>query len=128
MNQLENLCVEVRKPHSKPLIVATWYRIPDFHAEIFAHFESLISRLDSQSESVEFYLMRNLNCNSASTLDTNKSLLTSIADVYGFHQLINEPTRITNLTSTLIDVAFTNCPGKIVCSGVSHVSISDNKM
>ena len=34
VNQLEILCIEVRKPRSKPFIVATWYRPPDSPTEI----------------------------------------------------------------------------------------------
>ena len=49
-------------------------------------------------------------------------------DLCGLHQLINEPTRITEKTSTTIDLIFTNEPDKIVCSGVSHVGISDHSL
>ena len=73
--------------------------------------------------------MGDLNCNLASsTFDTNTNLLTSIANVYSLHQLIREPTRITSSSSTLIDLIFTNCPDKVVCSGVSHVGISDHNL
>ena len=127
VNQLENLCIEVRKPHSKPFVVATWYRPPDSPTEIFTHFESLVGRLDSQN--VDFYLLGDLNCNLASsTFDTNTNLLTSIADIYSLHQLIREPTRITSSSSTLLDLIFTNCPDKVACSGVSHVGISDHSL
>ena len=44
------------------------------------------------------------------------------------HQLINEPTRITEKTSTTIDLIFVNEPDKIACSGVSHVGISDHSL
>ena len=59
--------------------------------------------------------------------DTNSRLLSDITDLYGLHQLINEPTRVTD-TSTLIDLIHTNYPGKVVCSGVCHVSISDHSL
>ena len=89
VNQLENLCIEVRKPRSKPFVVATWYRPPDSPTEIFVHFESLVGRLDSQN--VDLYLMGDLNCNLASsTFDTNTNLLTSIANVHSLRQLIIE--------------------------------------
>ena len=53
-------------------------------------------------------------------------LLLDIADLYNLSQLINEPTRITFSSSTLIDHIFTNTPDKVICSSVSHVSISDH--
>ena len=68
-----------------------------------------------------------MNCNMASMSDTNSRLLSDITDLYGLHQLINEPTRVTDTTSTLIDLN-TNHPDKVVCSGVCHVSISDHSI
>lgn len=62
----------------------------------------------------------------SSRLDNNANLLTSIADVYGLQQLIIDPTRCTESSSTLIDLIFTNSPESVVCSGVSHISISDH--
>ena len=69
-----------------------------------------------------------MNCNMALMSDTNSHLLSDITDVYGLHQLINEPTRVTDTTSTLIDLIYTNYSDKVVCSGVCHISISDHSL
>ena len=61
-------------------------------------------------------------------LEGNSRLLIGITELYGLHQLINEPTRITETSSTMIDHIFTNTPDKIICSGVSHVGISDHSL
>ena len=54
--------------------------------------------------------MGDLNCNMASAhFDTNTRLLCEISDIYGLQQLITEPPLITELSSSLIDVIFTNC-------------------
>ena len=122
--QLENLCIEIQKPRSKPFLVVTWYRPPDSSVEIFTYFESLIGKIDA--EYAEFYLMGDLNCNFATPqLDHNANLLSSIADVYSLQQLITDPTRCTESSLTLIDLIFTNRPDRIICSGVSHIGISD---
>lgn len=127
MDNLENLCLEIRKPQSKPFIVVTWYRPPDSLIGIFSPFEVLIKKLDS--ENIEYYLMGDLNCDVIATqYDNHTRKLMSIADVYGLQQLITEPTRITPTSATLIDLIYTNCPDKIVCSGVCHVSISDHNV
>ena len=126
MNDLENLCLEIRKPNSKPFVVIMWYRPPNSTNEIFTSLENLIGRLDS--ENVEFNLMGDMSCNMASMSDTNSHLLSDIMDVYGLQQMINEPTRITDMTSTLIDLIYTNCPDKVISSGVCHVSISDHSV
>ena len=124
---LENLCLEIRKPKSKPFVVVTWYRPPDSPIGIFSHFENLVGKLDS--ENIEYYLMGDINCDMIATrYDNNTQKLKSIADVYGLQQLITEPTRITQTSATCIDLIYTNCADKIVCSGVRHISISDHSM
>ena len=54
------------------------------------------------------------------TPDANTRHLLEISDLYGLNQLINEPTRVTESSSTLIDLIFTNHADKVSCSGVSH--------
>ena len=81
------------------------------------------------SENTEYYLMGDLNCDLIATrYDNDTRKLVSITDTYGLQQLITEPTRITPTTTTLIDVIFTNCPDRVVCSGVRHISISDHSL
>ena len=60
--------------------------------------------------------------------DNNTVLLSNLSDVYVLHQLINILTRVTSASSTLIDVAFTKCLDRVVCSVVSHVSLSDHSL
>ena len=64
----------------------------------------------------------------ASQFDSDTRKLLTITDVYGLQQLITEPTRITETSATLIDFIFTNCPDKVLCSGVRHIGISDHSM
>ena len=73
--------------------------------------------------------MGDLNCNMASAhFDSNTRLLCEISDIYGLQQLITEPTRITESSSSLIDVIFTNCINRVVCSRVLHIGISDHSL
>ena len=103
---LENLCIEIRKPRSKPFLIATWYRPPNSSTAIFSHFESFFGKLDA--ENVEIYLMGDFNCNLVSPQpDINTVLLTNIVDIYNLYQLIDSPTRITNTSSTLVHVMMT---------------------
>ena len=54
--------------------------------------------------------------------------LSNLSDVYGLHQLINTPTGVKSASSTLTDVIFTNYLDRVVCSSVSHVSLSDHSL
>ena len=59
-DELENLCIEIRKPNSRPFLVATtWYRPPDSTVDKFDFFEKFIGKLDA--ENVEYHLLGNLN-------------------------------------------------------------------
>ena len=65
--------------------------------------------------------MEDLHCDMIATrYDNDTRKLMSITDIYGLQQLITEP--------TLIDVIFTNCPDRTVCSDVRRISISDHRI
>ena len=74
--------------------------------------------------------MGDLNCNilSSSLNNVNTQALLSITDVNNLKQLVNKLTRVTTVSSTLIDVIFTSHPDNVSCSGVSHVGISDHSL
>ena len=127
IQSLKNLCIEIRKPRTKPFLIATWCKPPSSSTEIFSCLETLIGKLDF--ENAEFDLMGDFNCNFASSQpDNNTVLLSNLSDVYGLHQLINTPTGVKSASSTLTDVIFTNYLDRVVCSSVSHVSLSDHSL
>ena len=90
INNSQNLCLEIRKPNSKPFVIVTWYWPPNSPNEVFSSLKNLIGRLDS--ENVEFCIMGDMS---------------DITDLHCLHQLINEPTRVIDTTSTLIDLIYT---------------------
>ena len=117
-NNLEFLTVEITKPRSKPFLVSTWYRPPQSSPDLFSTFERIFDNIDA--ENLELYLMGVLNCNLLSEVVNNNSChLLSIIDIYGLTQLITESTRVTQYSSTLIDLWLTNSPDKISKSGES---------
>ena len=121
------LCILINKPKARPFLIATWYRPPNSPVAKFNYLEKLLGTLDT--ENIEYYLLGNLNCDlSVTDLDHSSRVLMDIIGLYNLSQLINEPTRVTDFSSTLIDHIFTNTPDKVVCSGVSHISISDHSL
>ena len=52
----------------------------------------------------------------------------SLFILYGLKQLINEPTRVTKFSSTLIDLIYTNYTDRVGCSEVSNIAISDHSV
>ena len=124
---LEILTVEIKKPKSKPFLVTTWYRPPDSKVEIFDKFESYLLKLDQEDK--ESIIMGDTNCNLLSqSLDHKAEHLKFITETYQYIQLIDQPTRITSSTRTLIHHIFTNKPNIITNHGILHVGISDHSL
>ena len=93
-DDLEVICVEIKRAKSKPFFVITWYRPPNSPAEIFDKFEIMLRKLEAEGK--EYHIVGDLNCN---LLDTEKSVhsrqLTDIMDIYQLEQIITEPTKLT---------------------------------
>ena len=120
---------QINKPQSKPFFVSTIYRPPNAPAEFFDCFETLIKQIDDENK--EMYILGDLNCNllqEKALFNVPTSKLNSIYELYQLSQLINEPTRVTLTTSSLIDHVVTNTPEKISHSGVMHTGISDHSL
>ena len=125
LENIEGICVEIRRPCSKPFVMLACYRPPNYDPSFFVKIEEIISRIDLEDK--ELILVGDLNCNFLSrNQDSNYNMLKSITETYQLSQLIKAPTRVSNSSASLIDVIFTNCPNKITCSGVLHTSFSDH--
>ena len=126
-NELEAVCIEITKPNSQPFIIITVYRPPNASPDFFIHFENLTQLLDDEMK--EIIILGDLNCDlKKEHLDTQTKSLTSLYEVYQMSQLINEATRVTEQTATLIDHIVTNKPENISCYGVIHTGMSDHSL
>ena len=76
----------------------------------------MIGALDA--ENLEFFLLGDLNFDfTPSIKSSNESTLAELFDIYGLSQIIEEPTRITEKSSTMIDLCLTNTLSTVVDSG-----------
>ena len=128
-SELEAVCVEIIKPHSKPFLVTTVYRPPSADLEFFDHFEKVIKVIDDENK--EMYVLGDLNCDLLKDIGnavTSTKKLKSIYELYQLTQIIDRATRVTSVSSTLIDHIATNTPEKICDSGVVHTGISDHSL
>ena len=124
---MEGVCLEIFKPNSKPFVIASIYRPPDCSSDFFINFESMIKAIDNEDK--ELHILGDLNCNMLKHIpDQPTKTLKSIYEIYQLYHTIEEPTRITKTSSTLIDHHATNSIGKIVRSGLIHTGISDHSL
>ena len=124
---IEAVCIEVIQVKSKPFLVTSLYRPPNTKAEIFDLINTLIENIDGENK--EFILVGDFNCD---LLAINKSTLTNrfldILNLFQLNQVIEDPTRITSHTQTLLDLFITNKPENIINSGAIQLGISDHSL
>ena len=121
------LFVEISKPRNTPFLVGTWYRPPSSPPDLFGEFEKLIAKIDAEYK--KLYILGDVNCNLLPEANAHiSSFLTNILYIYGLSQLIGEPTRVTSVSNTLIDLCITNSPEKVTKSGVIHLGINHHSL
>ena len=110
---MEMLCVEIIRPCSRPFLVTTWYRPPGSDSSLFNELENFLSKCDLEDK--ELLLTGDLNCDvSKFPPDAHTRRLQFLSCIYQLEQLINEPTRVTRTSATLINLIFTNLTFKIL--------------
>jgi hypothetical protein len=124
-NRFECMWIEVNINH-KLIIVGSFYRSPSqtplIRDQFFTSCDSMIERvLNTNADSI----ILGGDFNSRSRMwwldDINSTEGTKLYDIMVKHslsQLINEPTRITPISKSCIDLLFTNTPGYILQAGV----------
>lgn len=120
---LEFLIIKVKIKNQR-LAFAVFYRPPN------TNFNNFISDLDTIFSNLyptvnEIFCLGDFNVN----LMNLDNPLTSLFENYNCQQIINEPTRITANTSTLLDAIFvSDCSLVNECGTISTDHISDHKM
>jgi hypothetical protein len=103
-------------------VVVSVYRPPDASEDFFTSFGNLLQTINDENKEI-------LNCDLLKpnpNHPTNK--LRSLFEIYQLTQLIDEATRITETSSTLIDHFVTNEPEKFSKCGVIYSGISDHSL
>ena len=128
---LELICIEVEQLKSRPFLIIAWYRPPNDPVGSFNKLEHGLTYLDR--EGMEIILFGDTNCDLAKYVpdqphDNNTKDLSDLYVLFSFRQLIEEPTRGTLTTSTIIDHIATTDASKTLNSGVYKTSLSDHYM
>ena len=116
------LWLEISPAKSKPFLVGNMYRPPDSKVEFNDRFEEFIDSLLNEDQ--EFILLGDFN-KDVLDIDTERewgNFTTSL----GLTQLVNEPTRVTNTSQTLIDHIYTNTEENIQRVHVERLCLSDH--
>ena len=103
------------------------YRPPNSQIEFLDKIEVLFQNLDKEHK--ELIIVGDLNCDFLSNnISNHTKRFNDIVNIFQLTQLIDQPTRITEKTASLLDVALVNNPENISHSEVLHVGISDHSL
>ena len=122
---IESIWIEVKIRNSKSFLLCSVYRPPSSTSEWYDSFSTQIDK--SHAITDEIYIMGDINVN----VDIQNATLTCIkrkhiTELHDLHQLIQEPTRITAHSATLIDHLYVTTPENVTESFVPKIAVSDH--
>ena len=120
---VESVWLEVQQANSSSFLICSCYRPPSSNSEWFNVFANSLEQ--SFLEQKECMIIGDFNLNLQDSSSRVNSWIESLSSL-NYTQLVNEPTRVTQYSSTLIDHAFTNKPSNISNVFVPKLSISDH--
>ena len=121
ISNIETIWTEISLTNSKSFLLCTVYQSPSACSDWIDLFEAEVSI--AQASGLEFLLMGDFNIDLESC--TNSKWL-NLIQLFDLSQLVKEPTRVTETTSTIIDHAYTTNLEKITECFVSPLSVSDH--
>ena len=117
---IENVVIRVCSASSNALIICCVYITPNSPVSWLAAFNNLINHLSCLNFPV--VIMGNFNIDLLENIQFDKEIFMN----FGLRQYINEPTRITAISKTLLDHIYSNCQF-ISKSGSIELGIADHK-
>ena len=126
-DEIELICLEFISTHKKPYFLCFLYRPPHSSKHLSKNFINIFRDLLSKMalENKETIIMGDINCNYFEDNTIDKPLK-ELLSLYGFNQLVETPTRITDTSETLIDLILTT-KGENLCNiKVLPSSLSDH--
>ena len=125
-NSVEQLWVKAKIGKGKPLLIAAVYRPPDSPVNQLTNLERHIAMAMTTDQDI--IITGDLNCDFLRPESTPSKHLKEIISTYSLKQHIEEATRVTETSSTLIDIVVTRQSMKPKKAGVLHCSLSDHSL
>ena len=128
VDKVEIMWLEISFKNTKPFLIGILYRPPDSSNYSNTNFPTSLKEIlqTASHENKEITIMGDVNCDYF-VKDDHKEVK-HIFTAFGLKQLVTKPTRITENSSTLIDVVLTNTPENISQCDTLLSSLSDHEM
>ena len=123
-DNVEPICLEIKKPNTKPTLISTWYRPPNSNTELLDRFELFLQNKETIITG-DFNLDLLPKENKGSSTRQFLELLTT----YQLQQIIDKPSRVTESTKKLLDLIICKTrDSKTIGLGVIDLGISDHNL
>ena len=121
------LWIKIQVRNLKSIIICTTYRPPDTPVSCF-NTDLTPSLITASLLDKTIYILGDLNCNLLNSSCPDSRALTNFCLTYNLSQMVTSPTRVTNLTETLIDVILVSNAKQVLKTEVLQSSISDHDL
>ncbi len=125
-DNIEAICLEIKKPYTKPILISTWYRPANSNTKWPDGFEFFLQNVNN--ENIETVITGDFNIDllpKENESSINRRLL-ELLTTYELQQIIDKPTRVTESTKALLDLIICKTSDlKTIASGVINLGISD---
>ena len=122
-HEIESVWLEIELKNSKPFLICSFYRPPSSPIEWYEKFSMQIEK--SLSLTDEINLMGDINVDLKNGILTNTAWK-HIVELHDLQQLIEEHTRVTAHSETLIDHLYVSTSDKVTDISVPSIAISDH--
>ena len=122
-NDLESIWVEFKHNKQKSFYISYCYRPPSSTIDWIAKFENNIEKAISDNR--EIMILGDLNFNLLPEQQSATKSWMRMINARNFQQLITKPTRVTDISETLIDHVYSNIPENVSENAVPNFCLSD---
>ena len=124
---LEMIWLEITTQHGSPnILLSCLYRPPNSNIDYFNHIIDTIEKASLDSK--EIILMGDINIDYTINENMSSNSIFLLESMFGFKQLVLSPTRVTQSTSSILDLILSTCPQHHTTTGVHKLTLSDHYM
>ena len=123
-NKFDIVTIKLIIPNSKDIIISGIYKCPEF--DIINFLDEIYNLFNTLSTDNTIFLCGDFNIDILKLTCPKVSHFIDILISLGLHPIITKPSRITNITSTLIDNIYTNYNHVPISNGLLYNDISDH--
>ena len=128
-DNVEAICLEIKKPNTKPILISTWYRPPNSNTELLDRFELFLQNIDNENKETIITGDFNLDLLPKENKGSSTRWFLELLTTYQLQQIIDKPSRVTESTKTLLDLIICKTSdSKTIASGVIDLGISDHNL